>query len=186
MTKDEVFADLKKKMAKSIESLSHSLAALRTGRASLAILDNIRVDFYGNVTPIKQVATLSIPESRTISIQPWDVSQIKAIEKAIMSSDLGLNPSNDGKMIRISLPQLTEQTRKDLVKVSKKEGEECKVSIRNIRRDANELLKKLEKDKLLSQDDLKKHQHEVQELTDKQIAKIDEMLAHKEAEILEV
>ncbi len=186
MTKEDIFTDLKKRMAKSVEAFNHELSGLRTGRASLAILDNVRVDYFGNLTPIKGLATLSVPESRTISIQPWDVSQIHAIEKAIQASGLGLNPSNDGKVIRILFPPLTEERRKDLVKIAKKHGEECKVSIRNTRRDANEEFKKLEKDKKIAQDDLKKHQHEVQDLTDKQIAKIDEILSAKEAEIMEI
>ena len=184
--KEEIFAEMKKKTGKAIEALAHELGALRTGRASIAILDNVKVDFYGNLTPIKGVATLSVPESRTITIQPWDVSQIHAIEKAIMASELGLNPSNDGKVIRLNFPPLTEERRKEFVKLSRKYGEECRVSVRNIRRDANEALKKLEKDKKISQDDLKKLQHEVQDATDKQISKIDEMLAQKEAEIMEV
>ncbi len=184
--KEEIFAEMKKRMGKAIEALAHELGALRTGRASIAILDNVKVDFYGNLTPIKGVATLSVPESRTITIQPWDVSQIHAIEKAIMASDLGLTPSNDGKVIRLNFPPLTEERRKEFVKLARKYGEECRVSVRNIRRDSNEALKKLEKDKKISQDDLKKLQHEVQEATDKQISKIDEMLSQKEAEIMEV
>lgn len=184
--KEEIFAEMKKKMGKASEALAHELGALRTGRASIAILDNVKVDFYGNLTPIKGVATLSVPESRTITIQPWDISQIHAIEKAIMASDLGLTPSNDGKVIRLNFPPLTEERRKEFVKLARKYGEECRVSVRNIRRDSNEALKKLEKDKKISQDDLKKLQHEVQDATDKQISKIDEMLSQKEAEIMEV
>lgn len=184
--KEEIFAEMKKKMAKSIEALAHELGGLRTGRASIAILDNVKVDFYGTPTPIKGVATLSVPESRTITIQPWDLTQIHAIEKAIMASDLGLTPGNDGKVIRINFPPLTEERRKEFVKLARKYGEECKVSVRNIRRDANEALKKHEKDKKVSQDDLKKLQHEVQDLTDKQVSKVDEILAQKEAEIMEV
>jgi len=184
--KEEIFADMKKRMAKAIEALTHELGGLRTGRASLSILDHIKIDAYGTLTPLKGVATLSVPEPRTITIQPWDISQIHAIEKAIMSSDLGLNPGNDGKVIRLNFPPLSEERRKEFVKVAKKYGEECKVSIRNVRRDANEAFKKLEKDKKIAQDDLKKFQHEVQDLTDKQVSKIDEMLAHKEADIMEV
>ncbi|MDP2689543.1 MAG: ribosome recycling factor [Deltaproteobacteria bacterium] len=184
--KDEIISDAKKRMSKAHEALAHELGGLRTGRASITILDGVRVDYYGTLTPINQLATLSVPESRTITIQPWDLSQINAIEKAIMTSDLGLNPSNDGKVIRINIPQLTEERRKDLVKLARKYGEECKVSIRNVRRDANEGFKKLEKEKKISQDELKKHQQEVQELTDRQIALVDEVLNRKEAEILEV
>jgi len=183
---DQILSDARKKMEKAHESLSHALGGLRTGRASTAMLDGIRVDYYGNISPISQLATLSVPEPRTITIQPWDMSQIPVIEKAIMSSELGLNPSNDGKVIRINIPQLTEETRKDLVKLARKYGEECKVAIRNIRRDANEEYKKLEKEKEISQDELKKHQHDVQDLTDRQTARVDEILARKEAEIMEV
>jgi ribosome recycling factor len=183
---DTILNDAKSRMTKAIEALSHELGGLRTGRASISILDGIRVDYYGTPTPLSQVATLSAPEPRSITIQPWDVSQIHAIEKAIMSSDLGLNPSNDGKVIRISIPQLTEERRKELVKIARKYGEECKIAIRNIRRDANEDYKKLEKDKTISQDELKKHQQDVQDLTDKQTARVDEMLSRKEAEIMEV
>lgn len=186
MTKEEIFADMKKKMAKSLETVTQELSGLRTGRASIGILDHVKVDYYGTPTPIKQIATLSVPEVRTITIQPWDVSQLHVIEKAIMTSDLGLTPSSDGKVIRINIPQLTEERRKELVKLAKKYGEECKVAVRNVRRDANEALKKLEKDKKLSEDDLKKLQKEVQDATDRQIHKIDEVLTQKEAEIMEV
>jgi len=184
--KEEIFADMKRRMAKSLETLGHELAGLRTGRASIGILDSIKVDYYGTLTPLKQVAALSVPDIRTITIQPWDTSQLHAIEKAIMASDLGLTPSSDGKVIRISLPQLTEQRRKELVKVARRFAEECKVSIRNIRRDANEALKKLEKEKKLSQDELKKGTQEVQDFTDRETLKVDEVVAQKEAEIMEV
>ncbi|MBI5235541.1 MAG: ribosome recycling factor [Deltaproteobacteria bacterium] len=181
--KDEIISGMKKKMAASFDALMHELGGLRTGRASAAMLDGVKVDFYGTLTPLKQIATLSVPEARTITIQPWDVSQLHAIEKAIQASDLGLNPSNDGKIIRIGVPQLNDERRKELVKVAKRFVEECKVSIRNIRRDANDAFKKLEKEKKLTQDELKKVQHDVQDMTDKQIVKVDEALAHKEAEI---
>lgn len=184
--KEEIFSDMKKKTGKALEALAHELSGIRTGRASTAILDGIKVDSYGTPTPIRQIATLAVPESRTITVQPWDTSQLHAIEKAILTSDLGLNPSNDGKIIRINLPQLTEERRKELVKLARKYGEESKVAIRNIRRDANESLKKIEKDKKISQDELKKLQQEVQDLTDKQIHRIDEILAQKEADIIEV
>ncbi|WKZ31681.1 MAG: ribosome recycling factor [Thermodesulfobacteriota bacterium] len=184
--KEEIFSDLKKRTEKALEALTHELGGLRTGRASLAILDHVKVDYYGTPTPIKQIATLSVPESRTITIQPWDISQLHAIEKAIMTSDLGLTPSSDGKLIRINIPPLTEERRKDLVKLAKKYAEECKIAVRNVRRDANEGLKKLEKDKAISEDDLKKFQKEVQDVTDRQIHRIDEMVVQKEAEIMEV
>lgn len=181
--KEAIFSEMKERTAKAIEALNHELGGLRTGRASLALLDNVKVDYYGNLTPLRAIATLSVPESRTITVQPWDASQMHAIEKAILTSDLGLNPSNDGKVIRINIPALTEERRKEYVKLAKKYGEECKVSIRNIRRDANEALKKLEK---MPEDELKKHQKEVQDLTDKQIHRVDEMIKQKEAEIMEV
>lgn len=186
MTKEEIILEMKKKISKSLDALNHEFAGLRTGRASVAILDHVKVEYYGNLTPLSQVATLSVPESRTITIQPWDPSQIHPIEKAILASGLGLTPSNDGKVIRINIPQLTSERRKELIKVAKKYTEDCKVSIRNIRRDANEDAKKLEKDKGISQDDLKKIQHEIQDITDKHVAKADELLARKEAEIMEV
>lgn len=184
--KEEIFAEMKKKSSKSLDGFGGELSGLRTGRASTAMLDAVKVDFYGALTPLKQVATLSVPEARTITIQPWDVSQLHAIEKGIQSSDLGLNPTNDGKIIRISVPPLNEERRKEIVKIAKKYAEECRVSLRNIRRDANDALKKLEKEKKISQDELKKFQNEVQDITDKQIKKVDEMLSHKEAEIMEV
>ncbi|MBE7415220.1 MAG: ribosome recycling factor [Deltaproteobacteria bacterium] len=184
--KEEILSDLRKRTDKAIEALTHELGGLRTGRASLAILDHVKVDYYGTPTPIKQIATLSVPESRTITIQPWDISQIHAIEKAIMTSDLGLTPSSDGKLIRINIPPLTEERRKDLVKLARKYAEECKIAVRNVRRDANEGLKKLEKDKAISEDELKKLQKDVQDITDRQIHRIDEMVVQKEAEIMEV
>lgn len=184
--KDEIIAELKKKAAKSLDAYGNELSGIRTGRASTMLLEGLKVDSYGTMTPLKQIGSLSIPDSKTITIQPWDISQLQAIEKAIRNSDLGLNPSNDGKVVRIILPPLNEERRRDLVKVAKRFAEECKVAIRNIRRDANESFKKLEKEKKISQDELKKLQHDVQEQTDKMIVKIDEMLGHKEAEIMEV
>lgn len=186
MSKEDIFNEMRKKMAKAIEVFGAELGGLRTGRASTALLDGVKLDYYGTPTPIKQIANLSVPESRTIIIQPWDISQLHAIEKAIQTSDLGLNPSNDGKVIRINLPHLTEERRKELVKIARKFGEETKVAVRNVRRDSNESLKKLEKEKTITQDDLKKLEKEVQDFTDKQISRIDELLAHKEAEIMEV
>lgn len=179
-------AEMKKRMDKSLEVLTHELSGIRTGRAAIAVFDGVKVDYYGTSTPIKQMANFSVPEPRTIVIQPWDIAQMGAIEKAIMASGIGFTPTNDGKVIRISVPPLTEERRKELVKLAKKYTEECKVSIRNVRRDANEAAKKLEKEKKLSQDDLKKAQHEVQELTDKEIAKADAMFVQKEKDIMEV
>lgn len=185
-TKAEIMSEMKKRMDKSLEALTHELSGLRTGRASLAVFDNIKVDYYGTVTPIKGLASFSVPESRQIVIQPWDISQMAAIEKAILASGIGLTPSNDGKVIRISIPPLTEERRKELVKVARKYAEECKVAVRNIRRDAVDAAKKLEKEKRLTQDELKKTQDEVQGFTDKEIARADTLLTQKEAEIMEV
>lgn len=182
----EEVSEMKKRTDKALEALAHELGAIRTGRASIAILDHVKVDYYGTPTPVNQLATLAVPESRTITIQPWDASATHAIEKAIMTSDLGLMPTNDGKMLRINMPPLTEERRKEFVKLAKKYGEECKVGIRNIRRDANEALKKLEKDKSISEDEHKKLQKEVQDITDRQIKRVDEMIAQKETDIMEV
>jgi ribosome recycling factor len=174
------------RMKKAIEVLKKEFASVRTGRASLALLDDIKVEYYGTSTPLNQVATLNIPDPKQITIQPWDQKAIQDIEKAILKSDLGLTPMNDGKVIRISIPPLTEERRKDLVKVVKKKGEEGKVAIRNIRRDANDSLKKLEKDKEISEDELKKALDEVQKMTDSYIKKVDETVEHKEQEVMEV
>jgi len=183
-------SDAKKKMVEKTEaSLQHlktELSGIRTGRASLVLFDSIQVNYYGTMTPLKQIATLSIPDSRTVLIQPWDTSQLPEIEKAILASGLGLTPTNDGKVVRISIPPLTEERRRDLVKLVKKIGEESKVAIRNIRRDTNDELKSLQKDGTLSEDALRKAQDEVQKMTDQTITKVDEILKKKEAEILEV
>lgn len=174
------------RMSRTIEVLKKEFASVRTGRASLALLDGIMVNYYDTQTPLQQLASLSIPESRQIAVQPWDQKIIPDIEKAIMKSDLGLTPMNDGKIIRINIPPLTEERRKQLVKAVKKKAEEAKISIRNIRRDANEELRKLEKEKHLSEDEVKKIQEETQKITDSYIAKADEVLGHKEKEIMEV
>ena len=174
------------RMEGAIDALKKEFGSVRTGRASLSLLDGIMVDYYGTLTPLQQLASLSVPESRQIAIQPWEQRIIPEIEKAIMKSDLGLTPSNDGKFIRIGIPALTEERRKQLVKVVKKRAEEAKVAIRNIRRDTNEELRKLEKEKHLSEDDAKKSHDEIQKLTDFYITKIDEVLKHKENEIMEV
>ncbi|NTU42764.1 MAG: ribosome recycling factor [Nitrospirales bacterium] len=174
------------RMNGAIESLKKDFSAIRTGRASLALLDGITVDYYGTPTPISQLATMGIPESRQITIQPWEQKIIPEIEKAILKSDLGLTPSNDGKTIRLLIPTLTEERRKQLVKVVKKRSEEAKIAIRNIRRDINEELKKAEKEKLLSEDDEKKLHEEIQKITDSFVEKVDEVLQHKEKEIMEV
>jgi ribosome recycling factor len=173
-------------MADSVESLKKDLAAMRTGRASLALLDHIVIDYYGTPTQLSQAASLSLPDSRTIMITPWEPKLLKEIDKAIMKSDLGLTPANDGKAVRINIPALTEERRKELVKIAKKRAEEAKVSVRNHRRDSNVGLKKLEKNKDISEDDLKKSLDEVQKLTDDYIKKVDMVIVHKEEEIMEV
>ena len=182
---ESVFQEARESMGKSIVALQNELKRVRTGRASLSILDGIRVDYYGTPTPLNQIASLSVPESRLITLQPWDVSVIKEIEKAIMKSDLGLTPSSDGKIIRISIPPLTEDRRKKLVKVVNKMCEDYKVAVRNIRRDANELIKGLKKDGEISEDDAFKAQDRVQKITDEQIKLIDSIYKNKEKEILE-
>ena len=182
---ESIFQDTSNSMEKSIVALKNELNRVRTGRASLSILDDIRVDYYGTLTPLDQMASLSVPEGRLITIQPWDVSIIKEIEKAILKSDLGLTPSNDGKIIRISIPSLTEERRKQLVKVVQKKGEEHKIAVRNIRRDSNDLLKGLKKDGDISEDDALRAQDQVQKITDEHIKLMDEICKEKEQEILE-
>jgi ribosome recycling factor len=176
----------KNKMEKSLSSLSHELGKVRTGRASTALLDDIRIDYYGTPTPLNQVATLGVPEARLLTISPWDASIIGLVEKAISSSDLGLSPSNDGKIIRIPIPPLNEDRRKDMVKLIKKYGEETRVAVRHIRREALDELKSLEKEKTIAEDEHKHLDAEVQKLTDSYIKKIDEYLEHKEKELMEV
>ena len=182
----ETIKDMRAKMDKSIDSLHRELGKVRTGRASLAILDTIRVDYYGTSTPLTQMATLSVPESRLITIQPWDATAMEAIEKSILTSDLGLNPSNDGKIIRLSIPPLTEERRREMVKLAKKYAEDARISIRNARRDANELLKDLEKEKEITEDDLKRAHEEVQGVTDEYIKKVDSIMKSKETDIMEI
>jgi ribosome recycling factor len=184
--KEIIFEELSGNMDKAIQTLEKSFSRVRTGRASLSLLDGIKVEYYGTPTPLSQVASLSVPESRMIVISPWDSSVIGAVEKAIQKSDLGLTPSNDGKLIRINIPALTEERRKELVKVVKKMAEESKIKLRNDRRDANEQLKALKKDGDISEDDLFKYQDDVQKLTDKYIQKVDSVLAAKEKEIMEI
>jgi ribosome recycling factor len=174
------------RMDTAVEALKKDFASIRTGRASLALLDGISVDYYGTATPLNQVATLGIPEPRQITIQPWEQKLIGDIEKAILKSDLGLTPTNDGKVIRLNIPQLTEERRKDLVKLAKKRAEEARVAVRNIRRDINDELKKAEKAEHMSEDDAKRLHDEIQKITDSHIHKVDEILQHKEKEIMEV
>ena len=182
---EEIFEDTQDRMKKTIDALKSELKRVRTGRASLHILDGIRADYYGTQTPLAQMASLSVPESRLILIQPWDVSALKEIEKAILKSDLGLTPTSDGKLIRISIPPLTEERRKELVKVIHKISEDHKVAIRNIRRDANDMFKTMKKDGDVSEDEAFKAQDQVQKLTDAFIQQIDDVFADKEKEILE-
>jgi ribosome recycling factor len=182
---EETYQETKDRMGKTIKALENELKRVRTGRASLSLLDGIRPDYYGTQTPLSQMATLSVPESRLITIQPWDATVIKDIEKAILKSDLGLTPSNDGKIIRISIPPLTEERRRELVKIVHKICEEHKVGIRNIRRDSNELLKGFKKDGDISEDEAFKAQDQVQKITDEYIEKIEDIYKQKEKEIIE-
>ncbi len=186
MDKESVFLDSEDRMDKALTALDREFAKLRTGRASTGLVDNIKVDYYGTPTPISQLASVAVPDSRTLTIQPWDRGSFALVEKAIVKSDLGLSPSNDGKLIRITIPALTEERRKELTKLAKKYAEDAKVAIRNVRRDANEQLKKLEKDKELTEDDLKKSTDEMQKLTDKYVKKCDEKYQAKEKEIMEI
>jgi ribosome recycling factor len=182
----EVEASIKTRMEKAVSDLQHEMASIRTGRASLAILDHIRVDHYGTPTPLNQVANLHVPEPALITIQPWDVSQIGPIEKSIRASDLGLNPGNDGKVIRLPIPPLTEERRKELVKKLHATAEHHRVAVRSIRRDGNEAVKKLLKDKKLAEDDEKKALDDIQKLTDSHMQKIDQSAKTKEKDILEI
>ena len=182
----EIYDEVEDKMEKSLLALGKELARIRTGRASLALLDGIIVDYYGAVTPLPQMATLAVPESRLITIQPWDKSQIGTIEKALQRSDLGLTPVNDGQLIRLAIPLLTEERRKALVKQVKKIGEETKIALRNLRREGNDDFKTWEKDKLISEDDCRRGQEQVQKITDRFVAKVDETLSAKEREVMEV
>jgi ribosome recycling factor len=182
---EKLVSETKDHMEKTIQALHKDLSRVRTGRASLSLLDGIKVDYYGTLTPLNQVATLSIPESRLIAIQPWDTTVIPEIEKAILKSELGLNPMNDGKIVRITIPNLSEERRKELVKVVRKIVEEAKVTLRNHRRTTNEQLKEMKKDKGLSEDDYFKRHDEIQKLTDNYIALCDKITGDKEKEILE-
>ncbi|WP_042273564.1 ribosome recycling factor [[Clostridium] dakarense] len=182
----EVQKQLQDKMAKTIEALKYDYTSIRAGRASAQMLDKIRVDYYGTPTPVNQIGAVSVPEPRTIMISPWDKTAMSEIEKAIRNSDLGLNPTNDGNVIRLSVPALTEERRKELAKQVNKVAEEFKVRLRNERRDANDKLKKMEKDGEISEDELKKAQDEVQKITDKFIKDIDAVAKAKEADIMEV
>lgn len=180
------YTEVKSKMDKSISVLTSELASIRAGRANPSVLDKITVDYYGVATPIQQVGTVSVPEARSIVIQPWDATILKEIEKAILTSDLGINPNNDGKVIRLTFPPLTEERRKEIVKNVKKIGEDSKVAIRSIRRDALEMFKKQQKASEITEDDLKDIEKDIQDMTDNAIKEIDEIVKKKEAEVLEV
>jgi ribosome recycling factor len=182
----EVEANSKTRMEKVLSDLQHEMAGVRTGRASVSLLDNVRADYYGTPTPLNQLATLHVPEPTLITVQPWDVSQIGIIEKAVRAADLGLNPSNDGKLIRVPIPPLTEERRKDLVKKLHHIAEEHRVALRNIRRDGNESVKKLLKDKLVSEDEDRRAHDEIQKLTDAYMQRLDQAAKTKEKEILEI
>jgi len=183
---EKVFQDAETKMKKALDALHHELGKMRTGRASVSILDDIRVDYYGTFTPLNQLATLAVSDAKTITIQVWDASSVTAVEKAIQGSGLGLNPNNDGKLIRVPIPSLNEERRKDLVKTAKKHGEECKVGVRNARRDANDELKTLQKNSDITEDEEHKALDKIQKLTNNYIAKIDDLIAHKEKDVMEV
>jgi ribosome recycling factor len=185
MIKD-ILKDATDRMDKSVESLRHELQKIRTGKATTALLDTVKVDYYGTMTPLNKLANVGVLDPHTLAVSPYDRSAAAAVEKAIRTADLGLNPANDGQMIRVPIPPLNEERRRDFVKLVKKFGEEAKIALRNVRRDANEHLKKAEKDEHASEDERKKAEKQVQELTDKHIGTIDEMLRDKEAEIMEV
>jgi ribosome recycling factor len=182
----EIDAQARSRMDKVLGDLQHEMAGVRTGRASVNLLDNVKADYYGTPTPLNQMATLHVPEASMLTVQPWDVSQIGAIEKAIRTSDLGLNPSNDGKLIRVPIPALTEERRKDLVKKVHHIAEDHRVALRNVRRDSNEHIKKLLKDKLISEDEERRALDETQKMTDAYIAKLDQAVKTKEKEVLEI
>jgi ribosome recycling factor len=185
-TVKEIEASAKQRMEKALADLQHAMATIRTGRASVHLLDNVRVDYYGTPTPINQVGNLHVPEPGMITVQPWDVSQIGPIEKAIRAADLGVNPSNDGKLIRIPVPALTEERRKELAKKLNGVAEEHRVAIRNIRRDSNDHVKKLTKDKKINEDEDRRAHDEMQKLTDGYMAKLDQAARAKEKELLEI
>jgi len=182
----EIEASVKVRMEKAVTDLQHAMASIRTGRASVSLLDHIRVDFYGTPTPLNQIGNLHVPDPTLITVQPWDVSQIGAIEKAIRASDLGLNPANDGKLIRIPIPPLNEERRKELVKHLHTVAEDHRVAIRNIRRDGNEAAKKLLKDKKIAEDEERRALDEIQKMTDTYMLKLDQAAKNKEKEILEI
>ncbi|PRR80258.1 Ribosome-recycling factor [Clostridium liquoris] len=182
----EIISIADEKMEKTINVLQKELASMKAGRATPAMLDKIEVEYYGSITPISQIASISVPESRILQIQPWDKTAIKAIEKAILKSDLGLNPNNDGTVIRLLIPELTEETRKNIVKTIKKTGEETKIAIRSIRRDCNDKIKALKKESDISEDEIKKAEEDIQKRTDNFIKEVDKILEVKEKEVMTV
>jgi len=182
----DVITDTKTRMAKAIEATKHEFSSLRTGRASPALLEQIRVDYYGTPTPINQLATITVPEPRLLVVQPWDRKMVKDIERGILKSELGLVPSSDGTHVRVPIPSLTEERRKELVKIAHRHAEEGRVAIRNVRREAKEMIEKLEEDGDISEDDAKRGLDELQKLTDKYIADVEALLASKDKEIMEV
>lgn len=186
MSYKEAIAKFEEKMNVVLEVQKKEFAGIRTGRANPSLLDRVQVDYYGTLTPLPQTATVSTPDPRSLLVTPWDKSMLGKVEKAILASDLGLTPNNDGSVIRMSLPHLTEERRKDLVKLVKKIAEDMRVAVRNVRRDAVEAVKKMEKDSLITEDDLKRAQDEIQKATDKHIAEVDKLLATKETEIMQV
>lgn len=183
---NDVKQKTKTAMDKAIDALKRDLGKVRTGRASVTLLDDVMVNYYGTPTPLNQVGTLAVPEPRLITIQPWEKNLIPEIEKAILKSDLGLNPNSDGTLVRIAIPALTEERRKEMVKVLRRIGEDTKIAIRNIRRDGNDTLKKLHKDKEITEDDQKSGEKEIQEITDQHVKRVDEILEHKEKEVMEI
>lgn len=186
MQLSNIYKQAQEKMHKAVEQVDHEFSSLRTGRASTALVDNVQVEAYGSRLPLKQTATVATPDARTIAITPYDKTQMGAIEKALLAANLGMNPTNDGKIIRLIIPPLTEERRKDLVKVAKKMAEEGRIAVRNVRRHANDEIKKTEKTHEISEDDRDKANKQVQELTDKFIKEIDDLLARKEKEVMEV
>ena len=182
----DVIGKTRSGMEKAIEALKKEFSRVRTGRASVTLLDDIRIDYYGTPTPLNQIGTLTVPEPRLITIQPWEKKLIPEIEKAILKSDLGLNPTSDGSLVRIVIPALTEERRKEMVKLIKRMGEDAKIVIRNVRRDGNDAMKKLEKDKEISEDELKRGEKEIQELTDQFVKKTDDVVSVKEKEVMEI
>ncbi len=183
---NEALSEARAAMDKAVKSLKREMAKVRTGRASVSLLDDVKVDYYGVPTPLSQVATLSVPEARLITVQPWEKNLIPDIEKAIFKADLGLTPSSDGQLIRLPVPALTEERRREMVKIIKRMAEESKISVRNSRRDANETLKMLEKEKEITEDDLKRSEKDVQQLTDEFVNTIDSIVQSKEKEVMEV